>query len=112
VIYSVLLVSASTLPWVIGFAGAAYAATTTVLDAIFIVLACRLGRSPRDDRSAAHRLFAFSITYLFVLFATLLVDHRGVSWSSTLGLRGATGMEDFVHGDFPSATSLPNLSEA
>ncbi|MEN3382260.1 MAG: hypothetical protein V7608_2304, partial [Hyphomicrobiales bacterium] len=29
------------------------------------------------DRRAAHRLFVFSIFYLFLLFAALLVDHRG-----------------------------------
>jgi protoheme IX farnesyltransferase len=34
-----------------------------------------LSRSSEVDRRAAHRLFAFSIVYLFVLFAALLADN-------------------------------------
>jgi heme o synthase len=41
------------------------------------VLAFQLHRNHEADRPAAHRLFVFSISYLFLLFAALLVDHRG-----------------------------------
>ena len=41
----------------------------------------QLNRSIGADRRAAHRLFVFSIFYLFVLFAALLIDHGGDSFS-------------------------------
>jgi protoheme IX farnesyltransferase len=72
-LYSILLVTASLLPWVFGFAGAIYGATAAVFGAAMILLALRLRRSIAE-RKAAHRLFAFSILYLFALFAMLLAD--------------------------------------
>jgi protoheme IX farnesyltransferase len=79
-IYSALLVPASALPWALGFAGAVYGATALVCGAILVALAFRLRRSSEADRRASHRLFLFSITYLFVLFAALLIDHGGSTW--------------------------------
>jgi protoheme IX farnesyltransferase len=72
-IYSMLLLPISELPWMLGFTGRVYGATTLVCGAIFVALAARLARSSAADRVAAHRLFAFSIAYLFVLFAALLI---------------------------------------
>ena len=88
-IYSVLLVPISVLPWALGFAGTIYAATAIVCGAILIVLAVQLSRSAEADRRAAHRLFAFSILYLFVLFAALLPGHGGNRWLSMFSLRTA-----------------------
>jgi heme o synthase len=76
-IYSVFLVPTSVLPWALGFAGPIYGVTAVISGAILIVLAFQLHRSCEADRRAAHRLFAFSISYLFVLFAALLADHSG-----------------------------------
>jgi protoheme IX farnesyltransferase len=76
-IYSILLFQVSLLPWVLGFAGVIYAATAVLCGAIFIVLALRLVRSSEVDRRPAERLFGFSILYLFVLFAVLLVGSGG-----------------------------------
>ena len=76
-IYSGLLALASELPWAIGFAGTMYGAIAAIGGAIFLLLAARLNRSVEADRRAAQRLFVFSIAYLFVLFAALLIDHRG-----------------------------------
>ncbi len=87
--YSVLLVPTSVLPCVLGFAGTIYGATAVVSGTIFIVLAVHLSRSRGEDRRAAHRLFVFSISYLFLLFATLLADHQINRWSTTLAMRGA-----------------------
>src|SRR5258705_8290354 len=81
-IYSVLLVPTSVLPWVLGFAGTIYGATIAICGALFLLLAGQLNRSTGADRRAAQRLFVFSIFYLFVLFAVLLVDHGGESFSS------------------------------
>jgi protoheme IX farnesyltransferase len=76
-IYSGLLALASELPWAIGFAGTVYGAIAAIGGAIFLLLAARLNRSVEADRRTAQRLFVFSIAYLFVLFAALLIDHRG-----------------------------------
>jgi heme o synthase len=75
-IYSALLVLASILPWILGFAGAIYGATAVVFGSAMTLLALRLRRNCIADQQAARRLFAFSILYLLVLFAMLLVDAR------------------------------------
>src|SRR5258705_2289032 len=80
-IYSSLLVLASELPWVLGFASTVYGVIAAICGALFFVLALQLNRSIGADRRAAHRLFVFSISYLFVLFAALLLDHGGGSFS-------------------------------
>src|SRR6266481_645285 len=74
-IYSGLLALASELPWMLGFAGAIYGAIVAICGALFLLFARQLNRSIEVDRRAAHRLFVFSIFYLFVLFAALLIDH-------------------------------------
>ena len=88
-IYSVLLVSISMLPWALGFASTIYGAAAVICGAIFVVLALRLGRSSEADRRAAYRLFVFSIFYLFVLFAALLTSSGGDRWSSLPSARAA-----------------------
>ena len=74
-LYSFLLVPASLLPCALGFAGVLYGVTAWLLSTAFLLLAFRLGISDEVDRRAAHRLFIFSIAYLFLLFAALLLDH-------------------------------------
>jgi protoheme IX farnesyltransferase len=86
-VYSVVLAPVSVLPWALGFAGPMYGVTAVACSAIFVVLALRLRNSSSDDRRAASRLFAFSIVYLFVLFAALLADDIGGPWSSTPAAR-------------------------
>ena len=61
--------------------GPIYGAIAAICGALFLLLAFQLNRSTGADRRAAHRLFVFSIFYLFVLFAALLVDHGGDSFS-------------------------------
>jgi protoheme IX farnesyltransferase len=80
-IYSGLLVLASELLWVLGFAGTIFGAIAAICGALFLLLAFQLNRNIGADRRTAHRLFVFSIFYLFVLFAALLVDHAGGSFS-------------------------------
>jgi len=81
-IYSGLLALASELPWMLGFAGALYGVVAAICGVLFLLLAGQLNRSTRDDRRAAQRLFLFSIAYLFVLFAALLIEHGRESVSS------------------------------
>jgi heme o synthase len=87
-VYSLLLLPVSILPWVLGFAGGVYGAIAAACGAIFVVLAAQLRRSRGVNQRAAHRLFGFSILYLFLLFAALLASssHR---WSTTLSTRAA-----------------------
>jgi len=80
-IYSGLMVLASGLPWLLGFAGTIYGVIAAICGALFFLLALQLNRSAGANR-AAQRLFLFSISYLFVLFAALLIDHGGNPSSS------------------------------
>ena len=74
-IYSICLPVTSVMPWILGFAGVSYGVTAVVLGIWLILLTVRLHRSSGSaETSAANRLFAFSIVYLFLLFAVLLVE--------------------------------------
>ena len=85
-IYSGLLVLASELPWALGFASTVYGAIAAICGAPFLILAFQLHRS--IGARTAHRLFVFSISYLFVLFAALLIDNGGDSFSPMRSSRG------------------------
>jgi len=103
-IYSALLAPISVLPWFLGFAGPIYGATAAVCAAIFVGLALRLNRSSKADRKAAHRLFAFSIAYLFLLFAALLTGSISNRGSSTPSWRAASACSEPAQAEvFPSA---------
>jgi protoheme IX farnesyltransferase len=73
-IYTVVLVLSSILPWALGFAGTVYGATAAIAGLMMILLAWKLRSSGDTDKRSARRLFACSILYLFILFASLLVD--------------------------------------
>jgi heme o synthase len=92
-IYSVFLVPISLLPWALGFAGAIYGAVSLICGALFVVLAWQLRRAGENNRQAAHRLFAFSIVYLFILFAALLASNTGNRWASMLSTRTAVAVQ-------------------
>ncbi len=76
VIYSVVLLAAGLAPWIMGYAGAIYGVTALVAGVVMVWLAWRIRTAGQGERAdeAAKRLFAFSILYLFVLFAVLLVE--------------------------------------
>jgi heme o synthase len=88
-VYSLLLLPVSILPWALGFAGGLYGAIAAVSGAIFVVLATQVRRHHGLNQPAAHRLFAFSIFYLFLLFAGLLVSSANRS-TTTLSARAAS----------------------
>jgi len=73
VLYSVALVAVSVLPYATGGAGVIYLAAALVLGGRFLMHAWHLARQPRD--SHALRAFRFSITYLALIFAALMIDH-------------------------------------
>jgi protoheme IX farnesyltransferase len=76
VIYSLVLVPVGALPWLLGYAGAAYGGIALLGGALMVTWALRLYRaSPAVAEPIARRTFAVSILYLFVVFAALLIDH-------------------------------------
>ena len=77
-LYSLLLVPVGAAPWLLGYAGLAYGVTALVAGALMVAFAWRVLTATEGERAAAaaRQLFAFSILYLFVLFAVLLVEAR------------------------------------
>ena len=61
----------SMLPWAFRFAETIYCIVAAVCIAILVALAVQLSRSHAAEQRSAHRLFAFSIVYLFVVIAAL-----------------------------------------
>jgi heme o synthase len=76
-IYTLLLVLASFAPAALGIAGWSYLVSAALLGTVFLERSWNLGRLNGSDssRRAAGRLFGFSIFYLFVLFAVIIVEH-------------------------------------
>ena len=75
-LYSIVLVPIGAAPWLLGYANAIYGATALLAGALMVALAWRVRNEGNGEGAhrAAQRLFAFSILYLFVLFAVLLID--------------------------------------
>ena len=71
--YTVLLVAVTMLPWATGMSGLFYFGGALVLGLVFVWYAWRLMDPP--DEMFAMKVFNYSIVYLMVLFAFLLVDH-------------------------------------
>ena len=72
-LYTVLLVVVTVLPWATRMSGVFYLAGALVLGAVFLWYAWKLLDPP--DEFFAMRTFRYSIVYLMALFAFLLVDH-------------------------------------
>jgi protoheme IX farnesyltransferase len=73
-IYALILAPLGVVPWLAGYSGALYGVVSLLAGAGIVWLAVRVRRE--DGLAAAKQLFGFSILYLFVLFAVLLVDDR------------------------------------
>src|SRR6266700_3195582 len=69
--YSVALAPIGAAPWLLGYAQALYGVTALIAGALMVMFAWRVRSNREGERAerAAHQLFAFSILYLFVLFA-------------------------------------------
>jgi protoheme IX farnesyltransferase len=72
-LYTVLLLVVTLLPYGYGMSGGLYLGGAMVLGLGFLYYAVRLYRN--DDERMPMRTFGYSITYLMALFALLLVDH-------------------------------------
>jgi heme o synthase len=73
-VYSIVLAPVGASPWLVGCAGFVYGGIAIAGGAAMIVLASRIVALGDSGIPAAKRLFGFSILYLFVLFAVLLLD--------------------------------------
>jgi protoheme IX farnesyltransferase len=72
-LYTILLVAISVLPFVVGMSHRIYLIGALVLGAIFLYWAVRLKYSA--DPAVAMKTFRYSIIYLMLLFVVLLLDH-------------------------------------
>lgn len=77
-IYAVLLLPLSVLPWWMGGTGAIYGVSAAILSLIFLAFAARVGlrerTGPDDAMRPEKQLFGYSVIYLFALFGVLVVD--------------------------------------
>ena len=75
-IYSLILAPLGMTPAIIGLGGTLYAVGASVLGSLFVVMAiaCYREREGEEADRAAKNLFAYSVLYLFLLFAVLLVE--------------------------------------
>ena len=96
-LYTVILVPFAILPSLLGFGGLAYGLTALITGALLLACAVRV-YSMREGALAnrvAMQMFGFSILYLFLLFAVLLVERlmqlNGlpfIAWPDMLSLKG------------------------
>ena len=82
VLYTLVLVPLSLVPWFLGFSGPVYAVAAGVLGVGFLVSVWRVATDRQDatgvsltNDAPARAAFKFSIAWLFILFAALAVDH-------------------------------------
>ncbi|AWW50438.1 heme o synthase [Polynucleobacter paneuropaeus] len=72
-LYTLILIAATLLPYIYGMSGLVYLISALVLGFIFLAYVVALFISYSD--TLAKKTFRFSITYLSLLFAALLIDH-------------------------------------
>ena len=73
-LYSILLLLVTIMPYLIGMSGLIYLAAALGLGSYFLYYAVRMYRD-HDDEELPMQMFRYSISYLGYLFAVLLVDH-------------------------------------
>jgi len=72
-LYTLILIAATLLPYIYGMSGIIYLVSAIILGLIFLAYVVALFISYSD--ALAKKTFRFSITYLSLLFAALLIDH-------------------------------------
>ena len=73
-LYTILLVVVTVLPYLTGMSGLIYLISALVLGAIFLWYAINIITRPKDVQ-IAWKTFTYSINYLMLIFLALLVDH-------------------------------------
>ena len=96
-IYTLVLVPFAVLPALLGFGGLAYGVTAVVSGLVLLWCALRVyhNRTTPSANRMAMQMFGFSILYLFLLFAVLLIERlmelNGLPflpWPDVLSLKG------------------------
>src|SRR6185312_11718667 len=72
--YTLILVPIGLAPFFLGYAGPLYGVVAAVTGALMLLLSIQVLRERPPIERASRNLFAFSILYLFLLFAVLLVE--------------------------------------
>lgn len=75
--YAALLLPLSMAPWWVGGTGSVYGISALVLGLVFLALSARVGlrdAADGDTMKPEKQLFAWSVIYLFALFAALVAD--------------------------------------
>ncbi|MCX7106911.1 MAG: heme o synthase [Methylococcales bacterium] len=72
-LYTILLFCVTLLPYLTGMSGLIYIASAVLLDSGFIYYAILMMR--KKDNKTAMKTFVYSIVYITLLFAALLIDH-------------------------------------
>ncbi len=76
-LYSLPMAASAIAPWLLGLTGPIYGASAAILSFVFLVLSARVLRSSAtepNEMAAEKKLFAYSVFYLFALFAVLVAD--------------------------------------
>ena len=76
-LYTIPMAAAAILPWPLGLTGAVYGISAVVLTAVFGVMAAQVALRTTHDGDAMRpekRLFRFSLLYLALIFAAVVVD--------------------------------------
>ena len=76
-LYTLPMTAAAIAPWPLGLTGAVYGISAAVLSFVFLVLAGRVAANRATEPAgmgAEKHLFAYSVFYLFALFAVLVAD--------------------------------------
>jgi len=101
-LYTILLVLVSLLPYLTGMSGLIYLAAAVALGSGFVRHAIRLKKTP--DPKVAMKTFGYSLVYLVGIFSALLIDHyllpqpaaRVVPLHATTSLVHPYGAENFA----------------
>jgi protoheme IX farnesyltransferase len=72
-LYTIIMIAVTLLPFATRMSGIVYLGGVIILDAIFLYYVIKM-QSGKDD-TIPIRTFAYSIVYLMLLFALLLIDH-------------------------------------
>jgi protoheme IX farnesyltransferase len=78
-LYTLLLAPLGAAPWFLGYTGPLYGVVALIAGGAMLALALRV-RLQTEGHGPSKHLFAFSILYLFLLFAMLLVDRAVATW--------------------------------
>ncbi len=73
-LYTLILVPLGVAPWPLGYAGVLYGVVSVAAGLGMLMLAVQVFRERLPEERACRHLFAFSILYLFLLFAVLMVE--------------------------------------